>query len=206
MRNLHLIQTKRLSRIGKYIDTGNLVLRHDNDIPRGENFELYITDDSVIKYNEYYLGEDNNIYCLVTTVNYNGKKIIMTTDQDLIEHGIQPINDKFLEWFVKNPNCEKVKVELFPKFCNEVYGIIIPKEEPKITNCGNKNCQSGVINGKNPKICRKCNPSEQHKKETWEEIEEEYYKDQYPIFGGPFTDALRPFEWLKLWYNPPIRK
>ena len=38
--------------------------------------------------------------------------------------------------------------------------------------------------------------------ETWEEIEEEYRKDEYP----PFTDALKPFEWLKLWYNSPIRK
>ena len=42
--------------------------------------------------------------------------------------------------------------------------------------------------------------------ETWEEIEEEYRKDEYPTFGGPFTDALKPFEWLKLWYNSPIRK
>ena len=42
--------------------------------------------------------------------------------------------------------------------------------------------------------------------ETWEEIEEEYRKDEYPTFGGPFTDALKTFEWLKLWYNSPIRK
>jgi hypothetical protein len=34
-----------------------------------------------------------------------------------------------------------------------------PKEELKTTDCGNKNCQSGVINGKNPKICKKCNPN-----------------------------------------------
>lgn len=40
----------------------------------------------------------------------------------------------------------------------------------------------------------------------WDEIEEEYYKDNYPPFGGPFTDALKPFEWLKLYYNTPNRK
>ena len=34
------------------------------------------------------------------------------------------------------------------------------ENEPKITMCGNKNCQSGVINGVNPKICKKCNPKE----------------------------------------------
>ena len=42
--------------------------------------------------------------------------------------------------------------------------------------------------------------------ETWEEIEEEYHKDEYPVFGGPFTDALKPFEWLKIYYESPIRK
>ncbi len=42
--------------------------------------------------------------------------------------------------------------------------------------------------------------------ETWEEIEEEYSKDEYPVHGGPFTDAMKPFEWLRTWYNSPIRK
>lgn len=42
--------------------------------------------------------------------------------------------------------------------------------------------------------------------ETWEEIEEEYLKDEYPVFGGPFTNAMKPFEWLRTWYNSPIRK
>jgi hypothetical protein len=40
----------------------------------------------------------------------------------------------------------------------------------------------------------------------WSEIEEEYARDEYPPFGGPFTNALSPFEWLKLNYNPPTRK
>jgi hypothetical protein len=39
--------------------------------------------------------------------------------------------------------------------------------------------------------------------EAWAEIEEEYMKDEYPVFGGPFTDALSPFEWLRRNYNPP---
>ena len=32
------------------------------------------------------------------------------------------------------------------------------QKQLNITNCGNKNCQNGVINGINPKICKKCNP------------------------------------------------
>jgi len=70
------------------------------------------------------------------------KKIILTTDQDLIADGVQAIDDEFLEWFVKNPSCESVEVEKVEfevdmglgDSCIEYgnyYKIIIPKEEPK---------------------------------------------------------------------------
>jgi hypothetical protein len=39
------------------------------------------------------------------------KKIVLTTDQDLIADGVQAIDDDFLEWFVKNPTCEYVEIE-----------------------------------------------------------------------------------------------
>ena len=42
--------------------------------------------------------------------------------------------------------------------------------------------------------------------ETWEAIEEEYLKDEYPMFGGPFNNAMSPFEWLKKNYHQPKRK
>jgi hypothetical protein len=42
--------------------------------------------------------------------------------------------------------------------------------------------------------------------DSWEDIEEEYMKDEYPVFGGPFTNALKPFEWLKKYYHTPKRK
>lgn len=41
---------------------------------------------------------------------------------------------------------------------------------------------------------------------SWEDIEEEYYNSEYPVFGGPFTNALKPFDWLKLFFNVPKRK
>lgn len=40
----------------------------------------------------------------------------------------------------------------------------------------------------------------------WDRIEEEYDKDEYPVFGGPFNNALTPFEWLKKNYHSPKRK
>lgn len=42
--------------------------------------------------------------------------------------------------------------------------------------------------------------------QTWEEVEDEYHKDEYPPFGGPFTNAMKPFDWLKTWYHSPTRK
>jgi hypothetical protein len=64
------------------------------------------------------------------------KKIILTTDQNLIKDGVQSIDDEFLEWFVKNPSCEFVKVNDLYSYTNENtkhigYKIIIPQEEPK---------------------------------------------------------------------------
>ena len=113
------------------------------------------------------------------------KKIIMTTDKSTNvlcscgkdcgakESGVQAIPDEFLEWFVKNPSCESVDVakEQYHQFVGNTklplkpnYKIIIPQEEEiKSTNCGNKNCQNGVINGVNPKLCKKCNPKEEPK-------------------------------------------
>jgi hypothetical protein len=72
---------------------------------------------------------------------YHIKEIILTTDQALIADGVQAIDEEFLEWFVKNPSCERVSVNkqyITPlgdvvDFCydNERlnYKIIIPKEE-----------------------------------------------------------------------------
>jgi hypothetical protein len=61
------------------------------------------------------------------------KKIIMTTDQDLIKNGVQAIDDEFLEWFVKNPSCEDVEINwTMPAYnVKKEYRVVIPSEEPK---------------------------------------------------------------------------
>jgi hypothetical protein len=108
------------------------------------NKNIYITSDEEIKEGDYgILGK--------TILSYHqmhkkwgmpqGKKIILTTDQELINYGVQPIPDEFLEWFVKNPSCEEVEVreeEVFVGFIDgngkkpiydDEYKIIIPKEK-----------------------------------------------------------------------------
>jgi hypothetical protein len=123
--------------------------------------ELFITSDEETKEGDYFISlNDDESFMEVTKNgledfdNYadedwveNCKKIILTTDQDLIKDGIQAIDDEFLEWFVKNPSCEFVEVtkgsynlspmekmlekEYVPKGTFDTYKIIITKEEPK---------------------------------------------------------------------------
>ena len=115
---------------------------------------IYITNSEEIKDGDYGLGfalgikgvgrghyvfkQDGTNVGKLNAICNGSKKIILTTDQELIKDGVQAIDDDFLEWFVKNPSCESVKVEIteisciIPNFGDvDKYKIIIPKEEPK---------------------------------------------------------------------------
>ena len=66
------------------------------------------------------------------------KEILLSTNDSLIKDGVQAIDDEFLEFFIKNPSCERVEIvfnnrgitgiEKILKTFGE-YKIIIPKEE-----------------------------------------------------------------------------
>lgn len=144
MKNIHLLPTDKPSRL----------------CINGKNQQhIYITSDEKIKEGEYNVPSDfSKISDISKTsekdlnvVNYsrNGyKKIILTTDPDLIKEGVQEIPDEFLEWLVKNPSCEEVEIEKDLKafdnqdkeidfaiekddYTKNLYKIIIPKEKPK---------------------------------------------------------------------------
>ena len=55
------------------------------------------------------------------------KEILLSTDDLLIKDGVQAIDDEFLEWFVKNPSCEEIKVEVVDDNI-QWYKIIIPRK------------------------------------------------------------------------------
>ena len=169
MKNIYILPTDKPSVLGRFIDTNNLFLRVSNDIPRGENVNIYITSDEEIKEgdvvkipcgvgkvkelswkfgnnNPSYIVEDIFIYKLrygqkegelqINSFRYEDvKKIILTTDQDLIKNGVQAIDDEFLEWFIKNPNCEEIEVvdvrSLGVYGSYYPYKINIPKKETK---------------------------------------------------------------------------
>lgn len=77
--------------------------------------EWFITSDEEIKEGDAYITKNGEI-----CKSHNGskillfktdKKIILTTDQDLINDGVQAIDDEFLEWFCsKNEKVNFVKV------------------------------------------------------------------------------------------------
>ena len=155
MKNIHILPTDKPSRLHfdsklflspNYQDSKTI-----NSIVEGRN--IYITSDEKIK-DGYFLDLTYNI--VMKSVFYpssdkNCKKIILTTDQDLIKDGVQAIDDEFLEWFIKNPSCEEVEVETMmecekcgKEYCDNLncrgykdilyYKIIIPKEELTFEN------------------------------------------------------------------------
>jgi len=155
MKNIHVLPTDKPSRLYKSKITQNIFI--SNIISQyGDatyNQHIYITSDEEIT------GFENNIWVIkgeriflwqntmALVSNNKPKKIILTTDQDLIADGVQAIDDTFLEWFVKNPTCEEVKVKnVISKYFDcvtYIYKIIIPQEEPKqefCDNCGNEVC------------------------------------------------------------------
>jgi hypothetical protein len=154
MKNIHILPTDKPSRLY----TVNSINKLDwsegylHQVDGATNQNLYITSDESLKQGEENLGcyylhyngkiiKKNNSEWTNTYNNQFIKKIILTTDQDLIKDGVQAIDDEFLEWFVKNPSCEfvEVKEDECGWFVNggkdieyRKYNYIeIPKEEPK---------------------------------------------------------------------------
>jgi len=139
MKNIYLLPTEKPSRI-RLGNNGNFVIanfeqssiRSKND--SYTNQHIYITFDEEIKVGEYVIDlENNEVFISLGKIGVNNyiKKIILTTDQDLIADGVQSIDDEFLEWFVKNRSCEKVEVESYNYIHQEpyTYKILIPQQE-----------------------------------------------------------------------------
>ena len=207
-RNLWVIPTDKPSSIG-YDGVKNLHFVNDF-IDDYQN--IYITSDEEIKEGDWiYSFVDNKIYKIVYSKNNiiqsfyhshylnESKKIILTTDQELIKDGVQAIPDEFLEWFVKNPSCESVEVSDYIKqigwesdengrdmiLNKRFYEIIIPKEEP-CDNCNNEVCCCII-----------------RKQETLEEITEQIQKDCHKfvesiISNVTYQDATNTFLFMKL--------
>jgi hypothetical protein len=144
-KNKHIIPTEKPSRLLMSIKNNLQFLKDKASLNPNNHFEgiyqnIYITSDEKPKDGDWCIDLDTNtIFKLGNWKTERAQKIILTTDKDLIKDGVQAIDDEFLEWFVKNPSCEEVEVDLLPydgiksidKYWSGEYKIIIPKEEPK---------------------------------------------------------------------------
>ena len=119
MKNLFLIPTDKPSKLHLIEDTLTITSDYKNSVCDGE-VNIYITSDEEIKEGDCVIDNVGRIWikmelCFVKVAKDNpyGKsyKIILTTDQDLINNGVQEIDNEFLEWFVQNPSCEEVNID-----------------------------------------------------------------------------------------------
>jgi hypothetical protein len=142
MKNIHVISTDKPSRLVLSNNSILSIIAESNyNFSHIKSVHIYITSDEEIKDGDWFISlYSNSIQRELTldwTLNKDAyKKIILTTDQDLIKDGIQSIDNEFLEWFVKNPDCEYVEVKSqivinysFPRSVYYKYEIIIPQEE-----------------------------------------------------------------------------
>jgi hypothetical protein len=149
MKNIHLIATDKPSRLllskrDYYQFLKDNASTNINNHFEGNYQHIYITSDEKPKEGDWYFDGTDLVHKKtkyndsLVDGNKQAKKIILTTDQDLI--GVQAIDDEFLEWFVKNPSCESVEVfkeryhgvefiDDYPKGFFD-YKIIIPQVEP----------------------------------------------------------------------------
>ena len=147
MKNIHIIPTDKPSKdyvlgkcikdlsdvkVGKYTKTYYLMFNEEYFQPQNiyiTNDEKFIKDEYVIDGIEVIKSTSKSVDAQGLVDRRNWRKIILTTDLQLIAGGVQAIDDEFLEWFIKNPSCEEVKVDWVDFSWS--YFIIIPKEESK---------------------------------------------------------------------------
>jgi hypothetical protein len=151
MKNIFVLPTDKPSRLhnkngelGNYPSTKLYI--EDFKGNQHNSFHIYITNSEKIKEGDWALDlcEDLGLKyqpfkvdkATLKYANQECKKIILTTDPDLIADGIQKIDDTFLEWFVNNSSCGYVEIDyqtigLKDGIWQYNYKIIIPQEEPK---------------------------------------------------------------------------
>lgn len=123
MKNIHVLSTDKPSRFysiaGSYTKSEGFAFG-EHYIPDTrntfKNCNIYITTaDEEIKDGDWYLYgsqlvQAHGLVGFHPTIVDSCKKIVLTTDPYLIKDGVQSIDDKFLEWFIKNPKSENVYV------------------------------------------------------------------------------------------------
>jgi hypothetical protein len=187
MKNIHVIATDKPSRLYEWGKKELKFTDHPITNKRIWCQNIYITSDEEIKMGEevwYLYGDEFLKNRKDTKPKSFCKKIILTTNTQLIKDGVQAIDDEFLEWFVKNPSCEKIEIVYtyiaikISKPSPKIYKIIIPKEEPKIIS-------DWLEQNRNPEIDKQVEKEAEQlsKQETLEETAKRYSKNKLSKLG-----------------------
>lgn len=116
MKNIHTIQTNEPSRLHLWNDGTNKKFELcDLDFSHTiDTYHLYITSNELPKHGEFCINKYNTIDFYWMELRRNDfKPIILTTDLKLISHGIQAIDEDFLQWFVNNQTVEYVEAGIY---------------------------------------------------------------------------------------------
>lgn len=125
MRNVYLIPSEAPTRLYEF--GGELIL-NEEETSAFRSKHVYITSNEKIEFGDWYLVKhnvegvilsDKMILCRATIGFINHYymediegvwlKVVLTTNKEL--QGVQLIQDEFLEWLVKHPTCENVKIQ-----------------------------------------------------------------------------------------------
>jgi len=129
VKNLHLIPTDKPSteyilgkcikkifdiKIGQFVKSHYMFFSKEYFQPHN----IYITSSEEIKEGDwYYLLRTNSVHKCIEPIELNLErrlgtaKIIITTDQDLINDGVQAIQDDFIEWFVLEESAKQYAIK-----------------------------------------------------------------------------------------------
>ena len=143
MKNLYIIPTDKPSRL-RYTYGNNYALSREYLSWRFAHHIYIIADEEILEgdwfYDDLAIPDSMKVKKLKSNLNSSiredmikseeklwlkRKKIVLTTDQDLIADGVQSIDNIFLEWFVMNPKREYVYLDTIQISNNEFKRLII---------------------------------------------------------------------------------
>lgn len=205
MKNIHVLPTDKASRLIIYSTLLNEFRLLDKSIEDWKHKKhIYITSNEIKKDGEWVLSNTNEVvkFCKLYCQN-EYKKIILTTDQDLIADGVQAVEEIFLNWFVKNPSCEDVDVYLTCRGLDGrapilEYIIIIPKEEPKQETSLEEVANEYEINKSSSYILQSAHKMDiisdakwQQERYSKEELREAFYMGRLGKTIGEFNETFK---------------
>jgi hypothetical protein len=101
MKNIHLLPTTKEQHSIVRKHTGLLLIQTPLKEYSGTKLNIYITNDEFKQKTDWVIYKDviTKLEVGDNELFHLGKKIILTTDQDLIKDGVQAIEDKYNETF-----------------------------------------------------------------------------------------------------------